>query len=240
MSSKDPATSGGKIVSPTENIKFSERLNDFLITHRKFFLIFGLAIILGVVAIGTVTLISKDVSNKATLAMEKLESDFESWNGLDDDKKNGDASISIIENADLLIKKYSRHYASARASVIKAQLLFSNDDLEGAEKAYVEMAERLPESHMAPTALINASAIAEDRGQSDQAIAYLEKAVEKYPSAPGSGRALLSIGRIYEQKKEYGKAKEAYGKLIASGSESDWTKLAHDRIIVMKSLGLAE
>jgi tetratricopeptide (TPR) repeat protein len=193
-----------------------------------------------VVAIGTLTLISRDVSNKATLAMEKLESDFEAWNGMPDDKKVGDASASIIEKADLLIKKYSRHYASARASVIKAQLLFFSDDLEGAEKAYVEMAERLPESHMAPTALINASAIAEDRGQADQAIAYLEKAVEKYPSAPGFGRALLSLGRIHEQKKEYDKAKEAYGKLIAGGSESDWTKLAHDRIILMKSLGLAE
>jgi hypothetical protein len=40
MSSKDPATSGSKIVSPTENLKFSERLNDFLIAYRKFFLIF--------------------------------------------------------------------------------------------------------------------------------------------------------------------------------------------------------
>jgi tetratricopeptide (TPR) repeat protein len=240
MSSKDPAASGSKIVSPTENIKFSERLNDFLIAYRKFFLIFGLAIIIGVVAIGTATLISRDASNKATVAMEKIEADFEAWNGLPEDKKNGDASASIIEKADSLINKYSRHYASARASVIKAQLLFSNDDLQGAEKAYVEMAERLPESHMAPTALINASAIAEDRGQSDQAIAYLENAVEKYPSAPGFGRALLSIGRIHEQKKEYDKAKEVYGRLIASGGESDWTKLAHDRIILMKSLGLAE
>ena len=240
MSSIDPATKGNKNVNPTESIRFSERLNDFLIANRKLFLIFGITIIVVVVAIGAFTMISRDINNKATLAMESLESDFETWNELQDDKKTPDASASIIEKADSLIKKYAKQYASTRASVIKSQLLFSSGDLEGAEKAYVEMATRLPESHMAPVALINASSIAEDRGQTDLAIAYLEKVVGKYPEAPGFGRALLSLGRIYEQKKQYDQAKEMYGKLIASGIESDWTKLAHDRIILMKSLGLAE
>jgi len=177
MSSIDPATKGNKNVNPTESIRFSERLNDFLIANRKLFLIFGITIIVVVVAIGAFTMISRDINNKATLAMESLESDFETWNELQDDKKTPDASASIIEKADSLIKKYAKQYASTRASVIKSQLLFSSGDLEGAEKAYVEMATRLPESHMAPVALINASSIAEDRGQTDLAIAYLEKVV---------------------------------------------------------------
>jgi tetratricopeptide (TPR) repeat protein len=240
MSSKDPAHNGNKNLNPTETVKISERLNGFLIANRKLFLIFGLIVIMVVVAIGAYTLISRDINNKATLAMEKLESDFDAWNELQEDKRTVDASASIVDKADSLIKKYSRRYASARASVIKSQVMFSNGDLEGAEKAYVEMATRLPGSHMAPVALVNASSIAEDRGQSDQAIAYLEKVVGKYSAYPGLGRALLSLGRIYEQNKQYDKAKIAYGKLIASGSESDWTKLAHDRIILMKSLGLAE
>jgi tetratricopeptide (TPR) repeat protein len=240
MNLKESTSTTSKSLHPVEVVKFSDRINTFLIAHRRFFLTFGLSIVILIVAIGVVTSISRDINNKATLAMEKLESDFEAWSELPDDKKTNESSVQLIEKADILIEKYSKQYASARIAIIKAQLLFSNNDLEGAENTYAELAARLPKSHMAPVALINASSIAEDRGQADQAIVYLEKVVEKYPEAPGFDRVLLSLGRIYEQIKKYDKAKEAYGKLIASGNESDWTKLAHDRIILMKSLGLAE
>jgi len=240
MSSKDSASSSNKNLSQNENIKISVKINDFLISNRKKFIFLGLAILLIVIAVGAVTLISQNVLNKATLAMEKLESEFEAWNELKDENEKKNSSPEIINNADSLIKKYSKQYASSRASVIKAQVQTSNNDHEGAEKTYIDLAERMPESHMAPVSLVNASAIAEDRGQNDKAIAYLEKAIEKYPATPGFGRILLSLGRIFEKNKQYDKAKEAYNKLIIAGIESDWTKLAHDRIILMKSLGLTE
>jgi tetratricopeptide (TPR) repeat protein len=240
MSSKDSSSSNNKNNSQIEEVKFSERINDFMNSNRKIFIVLGIAILIIVIAIGVVTFISQDLGNKATLAMEKLESELEVWTELQDESDKKTASTEIMKNADSLILKYSKQYASSRASVIKAQIQLSNNDPEGAERTYIELAERLPESHMAPVSLVNASSIAEDRGQNDKAIAYLEKAIDKYPATPGFGRILLSLGRIYEQNKQYDKAKEAYGKLIAAGVESDWTKLAHDRIILMKSLGLSE
>jgi tetratricopeptide (TPR) repeat protein len=239
MSVKDSTQSGTKNSMAVEKIKFSERLNDFLIKNRKGFGVFGIAVAIIVVGIGTATVVSRNISIQSTQAMEKLEADFDAWNTLKDDKKAAEGLV-LISVADTLISRYPKRYAAAAASIIKAQVLTTNGDLEGAEKVYADLVAKQPDSHIAPVALANAASLAEDRGSVEKALEYLKRASEQYPTAPGSGRVLLSLGRIYEQNKQFDKAKEAYGKLIASGNESDWTKLARDRIIIMKSLGLAE
>jgi len=239
MSSKEIGVKAAAQATPVEKVKFTERLNDFMFANRKIFLIIGVAILILIVGLGIYSVVSTNIVTTSTIALEKLESGYEGWNAVAETDKAAKGA-ELVAEADSLISKYGKRYAAARASVIKAEVLFSLNDITGAEKAYAATAESYPKSTMAPVALANAAAIAEDRGDSDAALIYLNKAVIEYPDAPGSGRILLSLGRIYESTRLYDKAMETYTRLLATGTESDWTKIAHDRIILMKSQGLVK
>jgi len=237
MSSKEIGTAGISQARPSGKMKFSDHLNDFLQANRKVFLIFGIVAVVLVVGAGVVSVVNSSINTNSTIALEKLEADFASWSTATDADKPA-KSEAILAGADTVIRKYSGRYAAARALLIKAQLQVAINDLPAAEKSFAALADKYPKSHLAPVALANAAAVAEDRGDQDGALKYLERVDSKYPTEPGSGRVILSIGRIHENMKQYDKALEAYNRLIATGTDSDWTKLAHDRIIMLKSLGL--
>ncbi|PKL09613.1 MAG: hypothetical protein CVV51_02840 [Spirochaetae bacterium HGW-Spirochaetae-7] len=239
MSSKETGVNATTVASPSEQVKFSERFNAFLYANRKSFMALGIATIVLVVGIGIYSVASSASVAKSTVALEQLESDYDVWLKADE---SGKAPLvpGLLVKADAVISRYARRYAGAKATMIKAELLVSSNDLSGAEKAYASLAAAAPKSHLAPVALANAASVAENRGDNEAALAYLTQADTAYPEAPGIGRVVLSIGRLYEGMKQYDKAMDAYGRLIASGIESDWTKLAHDRIILLKSLGLVK
>ena len=239
MSSKETGSQSGSKAAPKNEVKFSEQLNDFMHKHRVLFIGFGVVVLASVLFLGIWSVASSGILKNSTIAIEKLEKNYQdasaSETGIDVATSEG-----LIVQAETIMSKYGKRYAAAKASMIKAEVLMASKDIAGAEKAYVASAESYPKSHLAPVALSNAAAAAEDRGDSEAALKHLLKAEASYPSAPGAGRIMLSIGRIYESSKQYDKAMEAYGRLIASGVESDWTKLAHTRIILLKSQGLAQ
>lgn len=237
MSSNETRTQGATQARPSGKVRFSDHLNDFLQANRKIFLILGIVAVVLVVGAGVVSVVNSSIATNSTIALEKLEADFASWSSATDADKPA-KSEAILTGADTIIKKYSGRYAAARSILIKAQLQVAISDLPAAEESFVLLADKYPKSHMALVALANAAAVAEDRGDQEGALKYLERADSKYPTEPGSGRVILSIGRIYENMKQYDKAMQAYNRLIATGADSDWTKLAHDRIIMLKSLGL--
>ena len=237
MSSKENGTTGAAQSRTAGKVKFSDRLNDYLQSNRKVFLIFGIVAIALIVGIGVVSVVNNSINTSSTVALEKLEADFAAWSSATDAEKPA-KSDAIIAGADALVKKYSGRYAGARALLIKAQMQVAINDLPAAEKSFAALADKYPKSHLAPVALANAASVAEDRGDQEGALKYLERFSSTYPTAPGSGRVILSIGRIHEDQKQYDKAMEAYNRLIATGTDTDWTKLAHDRIIMLKSLGL--
>jgi len=239
MSSKEIGAKAATVASPTEQVKFAERFNSFLHANRKLLRALGIAALVLAVGTGVYSTVSSATFAKSTVALEQLENDHDPWLKADE---SGKAALvpALVEKADAVISRYAKRYAGAKAMMIKAELLVSTNDLAGAEKAYASLAAAVPKSHLAPVALANAASVAENRGDNEAALAYLAKADTAYPEAPGIGRVVLSIGRLNEGMKQYDKAMEAYSRLIASGVESDWTKLAHDRIILLKSLGLVQ
>jgi len=239
MSSKEIGAKAGAQASPSTEVTFAERLNDFMHANRKLFWAIGVAAVVAVVGFGVGSVAMSSIDAKSAVALESLDSGYEAWNALEPAERTGKGAALVAE-ADAIAAKYGKRYASARAVTIKALVLQADNDLPGAEKAYASIYDSYPKSHLAPVALANAAAIAEDRGDTDAAIAYLLKAEAEYPAAPGVGRITLSIGRIYETTKRYDQAMETYARLVASGAESDWTKIAHDRIILLKSQGLAK
>jgi len=239
MSSKEIGAKAAAQAAPAEEVKFAERLNDFMHANRNLFLIIGVAVIALVAGLGIYSVVSTNLLAKSTVALETLEEQYAGWADVAEADKAAKGA-ELVAGADGIISRYGKRYAALRAFVVKAEILASINDAAGAEKAYAAAADSFPKSHIAPVALANAAALAEDRGDTDAALAYLQKASTDYPAAPGAGRTLLSIGRIYESTRQYDKAMEMYARLLASGAETDWTKIAHDRIILLKAQGLVK
>jgi predicted negative regulator of RcsB-dependent stress response len=239
MSSTEIGTKTAAQASPQEQVKFVDRINDFMHSNRKVFLFLFSAILVGVVGLGVYSAVSSNLVVKSTIALDGLEASYKEFSALEVAEK-ASKSATLIAEADTLTSKYGKRYAAVRASLIKAEVFAAINDFQASEKALTSLADTYPKSHLAPVALANAAAIAEDRGDTDLALTYLTRIESSYPVAPGLGRVTLSIGRIYETTKLHDKAFETYTRLIATGVESDWTKIAHDRIILLKSQGLVK
>ncbi|HAE23218.1 MAG TPA: hypothetical protein DCG47_12995 [Spirochaetaceae bacterium] len=237
MTSSKPMA--GKEPQHEEKQKFSEKLNEILRANRVAFLAISAFIVVAVAAIGIVAMVQQDRLVKSTIALEALEARFDGWASSSEESRPS-ASEALIKEADALVAKYSKDYAGLRARLIKGRVLVGANDYLGAEQSFASIAEAGPKSHLAPMALANASAMAEERGDLQAALGYLMKARASYPASPGADRVAFSIGRIQESLKDYAKAMEAYSALVAGGADNDWTKLARDRIIYLRSLGLAK
>lgn len=239
MTVKEKAQGAALSARPADKEKFSDRLNDFLRANRKALIILGIVVIALVVFVGAYSIVAQDRLNRSTVALERLEAQFDAWTSSSEADRPGKGD-SILAEADALRKSYPKSYAAQRAAVVKARILFERKDYAGAEAAFTLIADEAPASHLAPVALSNAASMAEERGDSEAALSYLTRADAKYPSAPGSARVVFSIGRVHEGMKQYDKALEAYNRLVARGDDDDWTKLARDRIIFLRSTGLAK
>ena len=222
---------------PKDEIRLSEKISTIIRANRTILAILGISLIVIVVAIGVVSYVQNDRLVKSTLALENLEVEFDEWASTENDEKTESAK-AVIASATGIRSSFPKSYAALRSGIIEAKIYFDRGDFAAAEAAFNNVALANPNSHLAPTALGNAAAMAEERGDSEKALEYLVKLVETYPSAPGLGRALFSLGRLYEETRQFDKAVVFYLRLSAMESETDWTKLAQSRIINLKSLGM--
>jgi len=183
MSSTEIGIKPGIEANPSAEMKFSERLNDFMHKNRKVFLAIGIGVLALVILLGLFSVISSNVKQKSTLALEQLEAEYLSWSETEEPDKAAKVA-TIVDNADGIIGKFGKQYAAARAMMIKAEILHASKDLAGAQESYFELAVSFPKLHTAPVALANAAAVAEDLGDTDASLEYLLQAEEMYPGYP--------------------------------------------------------
>jgi tetratricopeptide (TPR) repeat protein len=218
-------------------VKFS----DFLRKYRVIVLaIFGAALI-ALIGITVVTAISDAAVKASTSAMEKLDADYAAYSAEQDQSKKADLEKAFVVSADGVIKKWPTRFASLRAMTYKAKIDETKKEWAAAEKDWLAIVGAAPNSYIAPVALQGAANAADEQGANDRATADYRKLVDKYSDkAIGIPHAYFAIGRLAEQSKDYNAAATAYQKIIATWPDGDWTKLATDRIISLKSQGLSK
>jgi len=216
--------------------KFNEKLGFLILKRRKSILVFAIIILVVKFGLGIYMVFENKAKNNAAEQLEKLEASYLAIEN-NSELENKTMLASVIVEADKLIKAQKGRYPAIRAIVIKAEALYALGDIEGSEKAFADLAESYPRSHLAVVALFNAAVAAEERNELENALSYLLKAENKYFDSAAIDRIRLATGRIYEKQKSYEKAMEVYLRLTATGTESDWTKIARDRIIFIKTQG---
>lgn len=224
-----------------EKNRFSTIVSDLLRKYRVFLLGLLAAVVLAVIVVAVWTAISEARAKASTVAIEKVEDDLTAYQGEQDATKKASLQKSLLAASDKVIASWPSLYAAQKAHAIKAQLAADNKDWDGSEKEWLAASAMLTSDFLAPLALQNAAVAAEERGANDKAAQYYKRLVDKYTNKTvGIPHAFFALGRLAEDSKDYAAAVSYYEKIVASYPNDDWTKLAKDRILFMKSQGLAK
>jgi tetratricopeptide (TPR) repeat protein len=217
------------------------RFGDFLRKYRiAVLVVFGVAV-LAVIGVAVGTAISNGRVAASATRLEKLDADYAALSSEQDAAKKAELEKAFVAATEQVAKQYKGQYAAQKALAYGAKVAEAKKDWAGAEKNWLDLIAASRDSYLAPVALQGAAAAAEEQGASDRALADYKKLVDKYASASiGIPHAYFSIGRLSEGTKDYAGALVAYQKVVSTWPESDWTKLATDRIISLKSSGLAK
>jgi tetratricopeptide (TPR) repeat protein len=217
------------------------KFSDFLKRYRiVLFVVFGLAM-LALIGVTVATVISDAALKSSAASMEKLEADFSAYQSEQDQAKKDALEKSVLASADAVAKQWKGRFAALRALSYEAKIAESKKSWADAEKNWLAIVDSAPDSYLAPVALHAAANAAEEQGANDRALADYRKLVDKYgEKTVGIAHAYFSIGRLSEGTKDYAAAMTAYQKIVSTWPDSDWTKLATDRILFLKSHGLSK
>ncbi len=225
----------------TEKKTFSEKLADFVSTHRMLIIGIGVAVVLAIAAVGIYTVVSGNIASASGRAMDLADQKFQTWSQETDEQKKADAEKSLIADLDSIAKKWPRTIAAQRALLKKSTMLSQKKDYAEAEKAALDAFSRNKKSYVAPVALQLAAVAAEEAGNTDTAITHYTALTKEYlKTSPVVPSALFSLGRLQEDKQDYKAAQASYNQLVSSFGGSEWALLAKNRLIYLKAQGLAE
>jgi tetratricopeptide (TPR) repeat protein len=174
----------------------------------------------------------------ATLRLEKIEELHANYLVESDEA----AKATIFTNLQTAIGEistvYQGTYYQQKGEYLLANIAYEKKDYVLAEEQFLKAVEILPKNYLAAIGLFNAAVCAENSQKLDIAIQYLERIVNEFgKTSPEVPRALMNIGRIHEDKSDFINANAAYTRIVDEYSSSDWTKIARDRIIYLKTQG---
>jgi tetratricopeptide (TPR) repeat protein len=229
-----------KIIRPDkeEEKNFVQKLSDFISKKRIIFLSTA-GTILGIfLIVGIYTVVSSSMTENSSRAMEQVRTKIASWNNESDAAKKTEIENAILADLDKVAKKWPKSFAAQQALFTKSSLYAVKADWVNAETASLEAAKRLPKTYLAPIALESAAVAAEEQGKADVAMEHYNKVIAQYKEdTPNLAHAYFSVARLSEAKSDWKAALENYGKLLSGFADSDWAKLAKDRVVYLKAQG---
>jgi len=224
-----------------EKKTFLQIVSDFIRANRVALLAILAGIVIVLVSILVYTSVRGAVIRTSTTRIEKLQDDATAYETEQDQAKKAELETALIAGLDETAAKWPKLFAGQKAHALKAGILAAKKDWAGAEAEWLAAAASRPTSYLAPIALQEAAVAAEERGSPESAKALYERFLKEYPNAvSGIPHAHFALGRLSEDAKDYVAAIASYEKIVATYPDSDWTKLAKDRILFINSRGLAK
>lgn len=221
-----------------EQKEFIEKVSDFVSKHRTIFLSVAGAVVGILIIVGAYSIISSSIVDKSSRAVEEVRTKIASWNNESEEAKKTELENGIMTDLDSIAKKWPRSFAAQQALFTKGSFYSFKKDWANAEAASLDASKKLPKTYLAPLALENAAVAAEEQGKADVAMGYYNKIIADYKEdTPNLAHAYFSVARLLESKSDWKGALESYNKLVSNFADSDWTKLAKDRVIYLKSQG---
>jgi len=213
-------------------------LNDFLRKNRIAVISVFTAGLLAVLATAAWTILDQRAASRSAQALEKVEVSLREWYAMDQGPAATEKANEILAALDSIRSKYGKRYAAQKAVVLAGRIKARNGDWAAAENLFRQASELNPAGFLAGYALQEAAVAAEERRDNQTAIDLWTRVIETAGGSVGIPHAHFALGSLYEETKQYDQAKAQYEKLTAAYPDNDWTKLARNRIIHLKSQGL--
>jgi soluble lytic murein transglycosylase len=119
-----------------------------------------------------------------------------------------------------------------------ADALARHGDFAGAGAAAVGIADRYPDSRLAPAALLLAATLAGRSGDAAAEQAVLKRLLDAYPDSSAVPEALYLLGMTGEARGQVGAAAHAYRELQVLVPASGWAAGAGDRLAALVTAGV--
>ena len=208
-------------------------VSNIIYSLRYVFVGFLLALLLFVIVYLIVGEIRSSRIEKSTIIVERIESDYELWSATEDEAERETLGSDLLFRLDEVISAYPRLYAAQRGLFIQAQIFYATGVWESSKASFIELADRFPDSYVAPVALINAATAMEADENIAEAVSLLERVVAEFDT-PALPSVLFTLGRLSEQSESIETAIQYYERLLDEYPSSGWTSIAQSRIIVLK------
>ena len=111
------------------------------------------------------------------------------------------------------------------------------ENWQQASESFLSLYTTFPTSYLGIEALFKAAICFEELDNFEKAIEYYTELTEQYVTSLRVPHAYFSIARLNEEKEDYEEAGRIYSLLKLDFPYSNWTNLAINRIIELKSRG---
>jgi tetratricopeptide (TPR) repeat protein len=225
-------------VEKTEKLNIGGVLNNFIQKHRKGLLICLAASVIIVIAFAVFAAVTEKLQSQALSKAEEFKRRYEAIRIYINSETPGAAErqeeIFALEAELKAFEETSFGYARVMAYTISAGIQGDRKNWAEAENAWVNAAAAAGKSYLAPIALCNAAASAENQSNNDRAIELYKQALEFGDSFPEAPRAQFAVGRILEIQGKKDEALEAYRALTGRWPDDAlWANLAQSRILAL-------
>jgi len=217
-----------------ENDNIGEKINDFIKNHRKaIFITVGILFFLFIGLIAFLS-ISDALNKKATAALDELYGRYDELSLNNDEDFYTEDLEYLLTDLKAFAEK-TKGFAGSKAWSIIGQIYSGRKDWSLAQDAWLSAAKTGNNTYLAPIALFNAAAAAEEQGNLEQAIDLLKQCVAHKFEFPAAPRAQFSIGRLYETIGDSAAAIEAYRDVLIKWPEMPvWHNLARSRLAILE------
>ncbi|MEI8092918.1 MAG: tetratricopeptide repeat protein [Spirochaetales bacterium] len=211
-------------------------LSNFLQKYRT--VLIGIVAVIIVVLVGLAIWSQIDASTKKDYAsrIEKSQDDFVSWQSESDLTKKETLGRALEDELSAVERNAPVSYGLLKALFLHGNFLAEEKKWSEASKVYAAISEKDPQSYLAPIGMVNASVCQEEAGDLVAALALLDGFLKTYSiNQVLAPQVYFTKGHLLELQLKTADALAAYKALLEKYPESNWTKLAHDRIILLGS-----
>jgi lipoprotein-anchoring transpeptidase ErfK/SrfK len=107
---------------------------------------------------------------------------------------------------------------AAAESFQAAQAMYSQGDLQGARAELAALVPRVRDARVAPQALLLLAGIEKSQGRYEDALRYLDQALDDYPNAPEQPLAAIAYARVLEHVGQFDEAVERFETISRTAS----------------------
>ncbi len=216
---------------------FLDRLSGVLQKGRLALVILLIAVLAGIVFYFVWTEVQSAAREKSARWAEQAQELQQQWSAEADATKKQSLEKQLTDLLARILSRYPRQYAAQRALLLRAEMAYRSKDWGQAAENYQALAGRFPRSYLAPLGLLYAGVSYEELGDGKKALASYQRIEERYRDSYLAPRVLFSIGRLLESEGDYAGALKAYNRMEDDHPDSNWTKMARNRIIQLKTEG---